>query len=439
MKVKVEKILPNLNSEIFYNGKKYEVSYLLPDDEVEFELVGKKRKKVIIKNKIIQTPREHVHCSYYSLCGGCSGQHIDYKHQFFLKTNHLILDFKRAFGVDLKLKAAEKIYHYRNRMDFVTFPEKIGLRQRGNFRKIVDIQTCKIQSEWSNIELDLLRDYFKQNHFFIYNRKTQEGFLKYITLRKAFYTDDNLTILTFNEEFLNTSGEKELIDEILKISTAKNIVFCYNRKRGEISATGTYKVIKGKSSYKECILGKNLEIPFDCFTQPNLIEFKHILNFIDFYIKREKLVTLVDLFSGIGFFSLIFGESFKSLYGFDICKSSIQKANLLLKSHFPSKDISFLALDLFSKNGKNFLKNTTFDKNTTLIVDPPRSGIHDYVIEHILDSSIETIFYVSCNPITQIQDLKKLNSCYDIKDALLVDPYPQTPHLESVCYLKRKT
>ena len=417
----------------YLEDKKISFPYVLPGQELKVEERGRgKRKYYKILTPSNYNP-EITGCKYFTHCGGCRARHIPYTSQFKLKVEPLVKFYKNLYNLNLEILPSDKIDKYRNRMDFAIFPNAIGLRQEGNFRNIIDIEECKIQTDIANRELKNLRIVLQD---FAYNRKTNEGVLKYLTLRVS-QKNELLTILTFISSFKDSDLESKLIDICKNNSIAENIIFCYNRPKAEVSATGELKVIRGNSYYIEKFFDIHFEVNFDSFFQPNPSGFTPILNFIEEEIRNHNFKTLVDLFCGGGFFSLIFGKYFEEILGYDIINSSITSARKSLQKAYPEKKVRFEVLDLYSKVLPESLESLD-EKKTILFVDPPRNGLGEHLIRFIIQLGIEKIFYISCNPISQKKDIEMLNENYKISRGLLIDPYPHTPHLESVLFLEKK-
>ncbi|PJZ68245.1 23S rRNA (uracil(1939)-C(5))-methyltransferase RlmD [Leptospira perolatii] len=436
--VNIQSILPNLKGIGKADTKTIEIPYSLPGDKYEVLRFGKRKFFFRWNPKEIQPRVENPHCSHFGECGGCSGQHIPYQEQFELKSRP-ILEGAHSLGFE-KIQAlpAEKPYSYRNRMDFAVFPNgTIGLRMSGNFRKVIPISKCEIQSDWANHEMNSLRILFQEFPGIEYDRKTESGFLKYITLRTGVQTDDSMTILTFTEDFLNHENLEKVAEFVKVQSRAKNLVFCFNRKKGEVSANGVSKVIRGKDTLEDTILGKKILIPFDGFYQPNPIEFEKILKYIGNKISEAE--NFADLFCGSGFFSLIFGEKFQNILGIDIVPSSVDSAKSCLSSEFPNKNLNILRFDLFHKKGVEQMESANLPwEESVVVADPPRSGLNIDLLEFLNSRPAKQIFYVSCNPAKQLADLEILKNSYEMKELLVCDPFPQTPHLESLAYLVPK-
>ncbi|MBP7280373.1 MAG: class I SAM-dependent RNA methyltransferase [Leptospiraceae bacterium] len=407
-------------------------------DEVTYEQRGRGKNKFAKVESILRANEYNPRCRHFADCGGCSGQHIAYERQFQVKTKEILEKFKANHNFQPDLAPATKLYNYRNRMDFAVFPGFIGLRQAENFRRIINVSKCELQSDWANQELTQLRNLIQKEFSNLpLDRRTGEGYLKYITLRTNQTSSDTITIFTFIEEFQDTELEEKFISEVLKFSRSNNIVFCYNRKQSEVSADGKLKIVRGKSYFTEEIHGKQIQVPFNSFFQPNPDGFIPIIRFIEEILQNTESSTLIDLFCGNGFFSILFGDRFQHLIGYDWVESSIQTATENLTRIYPDKKIKFEKKDLLQFKDV-FTSSNSIPKDSILILDPPRNGIGTKLTEYILESEIENILYVSCNPNSQLEDLKILSQKYQILSGLITDPYPHTPHLESVLFLKRE-
>ena len=402
-----------------------------PGDQIVYTLHGRGRRKyarlVRFEKKLESAVPQ---CSRFGECGGCSGQHISYDEQFELLTGELKDKFLALAGFALKTEKADNVYSYRNRMDFAVHPHGIGLHQAENFRRIIDIEECKIQGERANDELAVFRNFIRNHPELPYDRRSENGFLKYITLRNA---DRLLTILTFIQDFETSEQMGDIAEAYKKVSVADDIVFCFNRKKSEVSADGTELVVKGDGRFHATVADRYFSVPFNSFFQPNIHEFEKIVSMIKKHLPARHEGVLVDMFCGSGFFSILFSDMFDEFYGVDVVASAVERANRYFEENLAGKKFRFEAMDLFRADAR-----LQFPENSVLITDPPRAGLGERQATLIASSGVEKIIYVSCNPWQQIEDLKILKTAYSIIDGMVCDPYPHTPHLESVVILEKK-
>ena len=432
--VKIEKLGPDLKGSGELNGRTYSFRYVNIGDTVEFETRGRGIRRYDKVHGYIRGQEFSSFCRVYGECGGCAGQHISYAGQFNLKTGALCQSFQEKFGLNLKPVAAAKDRLYRNRMDFTVHPGLTGLHQAENFRKIIDIEECMIQSAEANRELAIFREWILRYPDLPYDRKQETGFLKYVTIRKG---ENLVVILTFIQEFEESSLKEEIKKSFAAISGADNIIFCYNRKKSEVSADGKSEVVRADAFFRSLVLNRIIEVPFNSFFQPNPPEFENILQFIKGkFVGTPRSGKFLDMFCGSGFFSLLLGDMFDSVTGYDSVPSSIESARISFERLYPGKKNKFEAIDLYQE--KSFQTVMSDMTNSVMVVDPPRAGLGEKFSRFIVQYGPEIIFYVSCNPWNQIKDLEILSESYNLIDAMVCDPFPQTPHLESVVFLHRK-
>ena len=402
-----------------------------PGDQIVYTLHGRGRRKYARLVRFEKRTESAVpQCDRFGECGGCSGQHISYDEQFELLTGELKEKFKDLAGFALKAEKADNIYHYRNRMDFAVHPHGTGLHQAENFRRIIDIEDCKIQGERANQELAVFREFIRNNPGLPYDRRSEIGFLKYVTLRNA---DRLLTILTFIQDFETSDRLGEIAEAYKKVSVADDIVFCFNRKKSEVSADGTWQTVKGDGRFHATVAGRKFSVPFNSFFQPNIHEFEKIVSMIKSHLPARHEGTLVDMFCGSGFFSILFSDVFEEYYGVDVVLPAVERARHYFDENLSEKKYRFEAMDLFRADAR-----LQFPSNSVLITDPPRAGLGERQSGLIVESGVEKVIYVSCNPWQQLEDLKILKKAYTIIDGMVCDPYPHTPHLESVVILEKK-
>ncbi|PJZ45027.1 class I SAM-dependent RNA methyltransferase [Leptospira brenneri] len=418
------------------NGKKVNVFFAYPGDELHVEYVKRRPRQRSLR--IQETIRNHdwklVSCDVFGECGGCTGQHIDYKQQLELKFSPILQAFQKDLGISIHPLPSEQIYEYRSRMDFSVFPGPIiGQRQRGNFRKVVPITSCSIQSHWANEALKNVQSVLNQMPEVIWDRKNEEGGLKYLTIRKAQNTEDGILIFTFTDGYESHPSMEKFRNLCLTSLPQESLLFCYNRPKSEVSAFGRPEILRGKSTFTEQVLGETFQIPFDSFFQPNPKGFLPILSFIKERLPKSGK-NLIDLFCGNGFFSLLYGGSFENVDGYELTESSIAIATETFQNRYPEKSHSFQIANLFMST--ELLKPK---EDATLILDPPRAGAGKLVNQWIRDFGPKHLFYVSCNPYSQKEDVSTFLPSYDFMDGILIDPYPHTPHTESVLFFQRKS
>ncbi len=458
MEYVIKKILPNLEGEIIYKNKVYSVPFVKLGDTVHFVIKKNKLRPVRIiysseKNDFIINPE----CKYFGICGGCKGQNWNYDYQWELKTSQLMQLYKEKFNIDVIKLYTEKKFYYRNRMDFVVEKNIIGLRQPKFYNRFVDIDYCYIQKKEANYLLQEIRKILKNYPELSFNRENLDGLIKYITIRIG---NNAFVIFTLDEQKLQQVSLIDLYNQFIqdilnkipeweqKIKIKVSVKECYVSSRSEVSNVSNGKIIYGDSNLSIAFGNLNFNIPPDAFFQPNPDEISSMFdNAIHFFLSFEvhlNKINIIDLYCGAGVLSIYFINKiindFKisSVTGMDITESVIELAQKNFQEYFDINsekiEYNFLKIDL-----SKYISFTP-KENSILIIDPPRSGLHPKVIEWICNNkeNIKWIFYLSCNPEKQWKDIEYLKKYYTIQSIIFADPFPHTPHWESLIIGKQK-
>ncbi|MEM4331041.1 MAG: 23S rRNA (uracil(1939)-C(5))-methyltransferase RlmD [Candidatus Pacearchaeota archaeon] len=349
-------------------------------------------------------------CPYFNKCGGCSYQDISYEEQISLKKERL----KEIFNIDIEIIPSEKIYGYRNRVDIPITSEGIGFKKRGSWKEVIEIDECRLFGERAKECLRSLKNFIRFFNLSPWNLETHKGFLRYIILREGKFTNELMITLITNKG--------DLPEEVKHFFKADSIYWCVNEKITDISI-GEIKRFWGKEFIKEEINGiKYLLNPYSFF-QTNPFITKKLIEYVSNLVKGK----ILDAYCGIGTFSLYLAKRGFLVEGFDSDKQAIDMAK-------KNASLNNLSVNFFVEEDR---KVSSFECDS-LIVDPPRVGLHPKFLKKILILKPQKIVYVSCNPESLKRDLLLLEEIYKMKSIKAFDMFPQTPHIEVVCELERK-
>ncbi|MCS7204711.1 MAG: hypothetical protein NZ853_03360 [Leptospiraceae bacterium] len=455
MKFQIHKLLSNLEGEILFKNSHLSIPFVVPGDIVEVKIQKRHAQLIKLERNSNFSHLVEPKCRYFSECGGCKGQHLDYPYQWGLKTQELKNYYQKEFSLKIEEVLPSQKYHYRNRMDFVVTEEKVGLRKLYDYNSIVDIEQCEIQSQEANEILLSFRNLLKEYPNLGYSRKLHQGVIKYITLRVG---DSIFVILTINEnyhhnEVLKQSYQnflqkfiqklKELQDQFQKTISLKE---CYTGTFSEVSNVLNGKVLLGMPYFEISFADLKFQIPPDSFFQPHTSVITQMMGkAIQFLRKTRALpssISLMDLFCGVGTLLLLVYDrlsdtySIKDMMGVEFSESSIAWAKVnfeyYLRSSPKMTSFEFQAKDLTKK------LDIKPSENTVLILDPPRSGLHKNLINWIIkhQKQIRWILYLSCNPQKQKDEIEILKKFYQVKYIVFGDPFPHTAHWESLIVLQ---
>jgi 23S rRNA (uracil1939-C5)-methyltransferase len=443
-------------------GKVFFVKGAVPGDKVIAEIHRSKKSYAECSVKEILQPspeRIEPECEYFGVCGGCSWQNLKYESQTYWKSVHVKDAFERIGKFkDFELKEiikSEIIYNFRNKMEFtfgasrwLTIEEiesndeieskhfALGLHLPGRYDKILDLNYCKIQNEYGNQILNNIRTKALELNLDAYSVKSHEGFLRGLIIRHSVTNDDFMIILITN--LITNDAEESIIDWLRtefadKFLKAATIVHAINVSRNPVDIE-KYNIIKGNGKLTENILGVDFYISPSSFFQTNSYQLNTFIGgIID--IANIKLNQIIwDLYCGAGSITLTAAKFAKQIIGIELSKQSVIDAQFNAEAN-GINNVDFYCEDLHSKDIPDMLKTLPFPD--TIIIDPPRAGMHTNLIAHLLTVESPNIVYVSCNPATQARDCQLLSEKYELISIQPVDMFPQTYHIESIALLKK--
>jgi 23S rRNA (uracil-5-)-methyltransferase RumA len=415
MKTRVEKIDDEGFGVGKINNKDVHIPFTTIEDLVEIKKWYRKRKVLVACDyEIIEESkkREIPKCKYFGKCGGCILQHLSYKEQIKLKKEKL----ERLFGLSVKILPSPKIYGYRNRIDIAITDKGIGFREREKWWKIVDIEECKLFGKKSKLALEKIREFMRDFKLEPFNLRKSEGFLRYIVLREGKFT---------NELMVNLVTYKGKMPKEIKnyFDFASSLYWSINETKSDISC-GEPKKFWGKEFIEEKLNSNRYLIHPNTFFQTNSYQAAKLIKIVEKFVDGNRVL---DLYCGVGTFSIYLAKKGLKVDSIDIDPFAIKIAKRNAK-------INNVKVKFYIGEDKNVV-NLEYD---TIIVDPPRSGLHPKLIKKLLKEKPKNIIYVSCNPKSLKNDIEKLNEIYRAEEMVALDMFPQTMHIETILNLKLK-
>ena len=374
------------------NNKIVFIPKCIPGDIVDIDIVkchkkyddGRVRKVIALSDDRIDSL-----CPYYDVCGGCNISNLNYAKQLEYKKNKVINIFKRYLNIDINpdIIGSDNRYEYRNKITYKCDNGKIGLVSIDN--DIVEINRCAIVSDRINE---------------LYENICNEDLSKVekIVIKEC----DNGLILDIDGN-MNIENIKNLC-----LSVFVNNDCVYKSSEGYISI--------GDLKYR---------VSADSFFQVNSENIIRLYDVVLKYGKFKNSDKVIDLYCGVGTISLYVASYVNSVLGIEIIEDAVYDAKENAKLNNIS-NVDFICGDVSKLIDDNISGNI-------IVVDPPRTGLDNHTIEVINNINVDKLIYVSCDPMTLVRDLKKLDN-YRINDITLVDMFPQTHHVESVVLLHRK-
>lgn len=416
------------------------VDGLFPGEEAEIKVLYKRADSYFGKvNRLITKSPHRIQprCGVCTACGGCQFQQLDYEAQLEYKTKKVKEAFKRMANMDIEVLPCigmDDPYNYRNKVQVPLGRDPHGHLVSGFYRsgthKIIPIEECHIEDKRASKILNAIKTLMKQFKYDPYNEDTGYGLFRHVLIRTSYHYDEIMvTIVTTVDEFKGRNNfVKALIEKCPEI---KVIVQNINKRDTNVILGDKERVLYGKGTIKDSILGVDFLISSKSFFQVNPIQVEKLYSKAIEFADIKNTDEVFDAYCGIGTISLIASKKAKSVLGVEIVKEAIKDAKINAKLNNIS-NCSFICDDASKCIESLHNENKTFD---VVLVDPPRKGLDEKFINTLLKVKPNRLVYVSCNPETLARDIKMLSSKYDIIKVQPVDMFPQTFHIETVVSL----
>jgi len=390
-------------------------------------------------------------CQHFEYCGGCKWQYLPYKKQATFKDKIVKDAFDRLAKIEIEerlpiLEAKETTY-YRNKLEY-TFSNNrwltqeevdsgedlnknaLGFHVPGQYLKVVDIEKCHLQNEFSNKLRNAVKNYAFENNLAFYSNKERSGFLRNLVVRTA-STGEILVILIVNH---NDDALKPLMqfiaDNFPEITSLNYII---NPKLNDTYFDLEPICFKGEKFIIEKLGNYKFKIRPKSFFQTNTKQGERLYNIVKDFANLKGNEILYDLYSGVGSIGLFLSDGCKKIVGIEQIDQAVEDAKENAKLN-GVENASFYVGDVRLLLNNEFLNKN--EKPDVLITDPPRAGMHPDVVETLLQANVPKIVYVSCNPSTQARDLALLDQKYKVVKMQAIDMFPQTVHIENVALLE---
>ena len=435
MKVKVERMGINGEGIAFQNRKPIFIDGALPNEVVDIKIIEKQRnfsKGQIVK--VMQRSEDRIRkvCEYANDCGGCALMHASYNAQLQYKYDLLkeaLVKYARINPKQInKVVANPHPFEYRNsfKLPFSMYNNKLvcGLyKPKTNY--FVPVTTCGVhEAGLERVKKQILK-ILNKYQFSAYNYKTKEG-LRTLVVR-GFDGKYQVCIVSGNNEI-----SAECVSELMQIEGIISLWQNINTIKKTVDLFGKVMVhLAGERQLTFTLNGLQLTLSPKSFFQLNTEQAKNLYEKVASLVDG-KVDFLVEAYSGIGAISLYLKDKANEILGIEYVSDAVANANQNAKRN-KAKHVSFVCGDAAQKLTM-ISKKRSID---VLVVDPPRSGLDDAMLDCIMKSKIKKIIYISCNPSTLGKNLNVLQSKYRVDSITPYDMFSQTPHVESVVRLSR--
>lgn len=424
-----------------YEGLAIFVKNALLGERVSATILSVKKTYCYAKTDTILLPsndRVTPACPHFFKCGGCTLMHMSYAAQKKFKENKLNNTLKKIGKVDVdKIDSVHVIESsrelcYRNKLSMpvreVDGKISAGLF-RGNSHDLIPMEKCLLQTEKTLAPVKILLDYMNENVVSAYNETTGRGTVRHIVVRAV--SDITVVTIVLNDRKLKNADKlsnslKEKIDNV-------SLYYNYNTKNNNVILGDEFVHISGEPCPKITLQGLSVQIhPASFFQVNDDIAFK-LFNAVTDIVKNISPDVVVDAYSGAGFMTMLLSRYAKKAYGIEIVPEAVADAKNNAAANGIT-NIDFILGDCAEKLPP--LISGLKDEKFCLVLDPPRKGCDEKVINSILLSAPKNIVYISCDPATLSRDICRLSDKYKVTLIKPFDMFPQTPHMETLALLE---
>lgn len=432
------------------------VPYCVPGDIVDLQVTKKKHSFMEARVARIVRPSEHrceAICEHYGLCGGCKWQILPYEDQLRWKQQQVEDNLRRIGHIELPpispILGSQKTYEYRNKLEFtfadhkwltteqmkqgIPFEPGLGFHIPNCFDKVLQIDTCHLMPDFNNAIRNAIRTKAIELGMTFYNERTHEGMLRNLMIRSN-NKGELMVVVAFGSAL--TPLHEQLLAHIRDSFPAIiSLMYVVNEKMNDTIGDLDIQLFHGQDHIIERMEDLQFKVGPKSFYQTNTDQAYELYKVARSFAQLTGNEVVYDLYTGTGTIANFVAHQCKQVIGIEYVPEAIEdaKVNAALNG---LTNTDFYAGDMKDILTRDFIRE--HGRPDVIITDPPRAGMHEDVINVILEAAPGRIVYVSCNPATQARDLNMMDAAYRVARVQPVDMFPQTQHVENVVLLEKR-
>lgn len=431
------------------------VAGVVPGDVVNVMLTRKRKNYSESKLLEIVEPspdRVEPFCRYFGKCGGCKWQMLPYEKQLYYKQKQVSDQLARIGRVaDVPINnilGADNTIQYRNKLEY-TFcdrrwfdssdanvdkesrdAEGLGFHVQGMFDRVIDIDKCWLQREPSNEVRNELRNFTRRDGYDYYNCRSHEGMMRNLMVRTSTVGETMVVVVFAKHEMHLIEDVMNHIDE--KFPDLTSLQYVVNEKFNDTIYDLEVVCWKGRDFIYEELDGLKFKINAKSFFQTNTEQTLKLYRKAVEYAEVGSDDVVYDLYTGTGTIANFVARHCRKVVGIESVPEAIVDARINSETNGIT-NTSFFVGDMKDVLTEKFIAEN--GRPDIVILDPPRAGVHENVINVIKKVAPRKIVYVSCNPATQARDISLLSDMYKVTAIQPVDMFPHTHHVENIVKL----
>ena len=398
--------------------------------------------------------RVNARCAFARQCGGCQIQEMSYEKQLEFKARKVRGNLERIGGfppelLDRVMEPAvgmDQPFGYRNKAQFPFGTDKEGRPVTGFYagrtHSIIANTDCALGAPVNREILEIILTYMEENHVPSYDEKTGTGVIRHALIRFGFTTKEIMVCLVINSRKL--PYEERLVEKLRAIEGMTSISVSPNMEQTNVIMGSTFRVLWGKEYITDYIGSVKYQISPLSFYQVNPVQTEKLYSLALEYADLQGGESVWDLYCGIGTISLFLAQKAGQVYGVEIVPQAIIDArknaqiNGIKNAEFFVGKAEEVLPDYYDRYKKEHGGERA--RADVIVVDPPRKGCDEALLETVVKMAPERVVYVSCDSATLARDMKYLcGNGYEVRKVRAVDMFPMTVHVETVVLLSHKS
>ena len=381
-------------------------------------------------------------CEFARQCGGCQLQALSYDQQLVFKTNKVKGHLERIGGfTDIPMEpiiGMDELFHYRNKAQFPVGRNKEGKIVTGFYagrtHNIIENRDCALGVAENKEVLDRVIAHMEKYGIEPYNEATGKGLVRHVLIRYGYFTKEVMVCLILNGNKI--PKEEQLVKSLCEIPGMTSITINVNKKRSNVILGEEICLLWGQEYITDRIGDISYQISPLSFYQVNPMQTQKLYAKALEYADLHGEETVWDLYCGIGTISLFLAQKAKFVRGVEIVPAAIENAKENAKLN-GLENTEFFVGKAEEVLPREYKKNGVYAD--VIVVDPPRKGCDETLLETMIEMNPERIVYVSCDSATLARDLKYLcERGYELRKVCPVDQFGMTVHVETVVLLSQQ-
>ena len=381
-------------------------------------------------------------CEFARQCGGCQLQALSYDQQLVFKTNKVKGHLERIGGfTDIPMEpiiGMDELFHYRNKAQFPVGRNKEGKIVTGFYagrtHNIIENRDCALGVPENKEVLDRVIAHMEKYGIEPYNEATGKGLVRHVLIRYGYFTKEVMVCLILNGNKI--PKEEQIVKSLCEIPGMTSITINVNKKRSNVILGEEIRLLWGQEYITDRIGDISYQISPLSFYQVNPMQTQKLYAKALEYADLHGQETVWDLYCGIGTISLFLAQKAKFVRGVEIVPAAIENAKENAKLN-GLENTEFFVGKAEEVLPREYKKNGVYAD--VIVVDPPRKGCDETLLETMVEMNPERIVYVSCDSATLARDLKYLcERGYELRKVCPVDQFGMTVHVETVVLLSQQ-